>query len=76
MIAGADIARLVRNVYELNLNISIIALPWDGSISDIPGTDMKTVSIDQSQVSLNHLNHHRSAYCSLNQSQLSIYNLS
>ena len=37
--AGADIARLVRNVYELNLNMSVLALPWDGSVADMPGSD-------------------------------------
>ena len=45
--AGEDIARLVRNVYELNLNMSILALPWDGSVTDMPGSDMRGVEIMQ-----------------------------
>ena len=45
--AGEDIARLVRNVYELNLNMSILAVPWDGSVVDMPGSDMRGVEILQ-----------------------------
>merc|ERR1719362_328960 len=45
--AGADITRLVRNVYELNLNMSILALPWDGSVVDMPGSNMQGVEIMQ-----------------------------
>ena len=45
--AGEDIARLVRNVYELNLNMSILALPWDGSVVDMPGSNMQGVEIIQ-----------------------------
>ena len=44
---SADIARLVKNVYELNINMSILALPWDGSVKTMPGSDMAGVEIFQ-----------------------------
>ena len=33
---GADIGRLVGNIIQLNLNISVLAVPWDGAVQDMP----------------------------------------
>ena len=44
---GADIERLVENIYQLNLNMSVLALPWDGSVKEMPATDSENVDIIQ-----------------------------
>ena len=44
---GADIARLVENIYQLNLNMSVLAVPWDGAVKQMPTTDRETVEIIQ-----------------------------
>ena len=44
---GADIVRLVKNIYQLNLNMSVLAVPWDGSVSDLPASDLDKVEIIQ-----------------------------
>jgi len=45
--SGQDIAKLVRNVYELNVNMSVLAVPWDGTVVDMPGSDMEGVEVIQ-----------------------------
>ena len=44
---GQDIVRLVSNVFQLNLNMSIVAVPWDGSIAELPGSDSQAVTLTQ-----------------------------
>ena len=45
--AGKDIARLVRNLYELNLSMSLVVIPFDGPVADMPGSDYETVDVIQ-----------------------------
>lgn len=44
---GKDIARLVRNMYELNLSLSIVVIPFDGPIADMPGSDFEIIDVIQ-----------------------------
>jgi len=44
---GKDIARLVKNMFELNLSLSLVVLPWDGPIVDMPGSDYEIINIVQ-----------------------------
>ena len=34
--AGAAITKLLRNLHELNVQASVLALPWDGPLRDWP----------------------------------------
>ena len=52
---GADIARLVENIYQLNLNMSVLALPWDGPVKEMPATDSETVDIIQLVQQFSHM---------------------
>ena len=45
--SGQDIAKLVRNVYELNVNMSLLAMPWDGTVVVMPGSNMEGVEVIQ-----------------------------
>ena len=42
---GKDIARLVRNMYELNLSLSIVVIPFDGPVADMPGSDFEIIGV-------------------------------
>ena len=44
---GADIQRLARKMFELNLAVRMVALPWDGSVPGMPSSDTQNVPIFQ-----------------------------
>jgi len=44
---GKDIARLVRNMYELNLSLSLVLIPFDGPVRDMPGSDFEIIDLIQ-----------------------------
>ena len=55
LVVGADktdIERLLSNIHQLNLNMSVLAVPWDGSLSHLPHTDLEIIQLLQTTSNL------------------------